>query len=611
MSEGTRGYASTGVQWRRVVGRGAEAVSHLAKVSHLRLASLLLLSILVVGCENAQESVRSEAPLQTPAAASEAVNLVAPAGGDGKFVAKNSVHRAPLETDFQRSQEEASERCRLRIAEVKKGPSLPGAPQLEKQRELVMARAKAEPVVFVREPKFVEPTSKGLEAFRKRLLTSPYPRDTALEYAKRFRALVPMGRYVFLREGYFYTDHPGAARVLSKGIKLRHLFTEADLWIERGSQRFTVKKDPNIGYVYTSGPEKGQQAQLYLFDRVGVKGQDYGPPLHLDVRELAHRQGVDQMKIEHLGIDHVVADLRYEDQWVKTLLSRDGAKLEVDCQWVEPERRAEVGRARDISYRRAAVMRSLRRAILKQVQTKLPFDEPKTEVGQQDGELRRRWYQAYIGGKKRYRFNGDQYEVFDKQGNPLVPQVCIDFITETMERASGMHFRPRGEELGLQKGAIDFGAILEGSRRSEKVLRDFARDNPERFTIKNWYLGDWVKYEKVWAFFRWIRERKEEFRPGDIVIIRGRAPWDHYREEHTHTFFVYESDPVTGMPMRLAGNSGRPRIIGWDDEMLRAPKRSIRHRIRPNSEWLYDHLVLSEPAQDERWAPPLDFSVPM
>ena len=98
--------------------------------------------------------------------------------------------------------------------------------------------------------------------------------------------------------------------------------------------------------------------------------------------------------------------------------------------------------------------------------------------------------------------------------------------------------------------------------------------------------------------------------PGDIIIIRGYAPWDYYQEQHTHTFFIYEADPVTGMPMLLAGNSGRPRIIGWDTEMLRAPLRSIRYRIRPNVEWLYDELVLQEPAAEARWAPPLGVRFP-
>ena len=39
-----------------------------------------------------------------------------------------------------------------------------------------------------------------------------------------------------------------------------------------------------------------------------------------------------------------------------------------------------------------------------QVAEKLPFDEPLTEYGQQDGELRRRWLAADLAGKSRFEF---------------------------------------------------------------------------------------------------------------------------------------------------------------------------------------------------------------
>ncbi len=93
--------------------------------------------------------------------------------------------------------------------------------------------------------------------------------------------------------------------------------------------------------------------------------------------------------------------------------------------------------------------------------------------------------------------------------------------------------------------------------------------------------------------------------PGDIVVLRGRAKWDEYAVVHTHTFFIYESDPVTGVPILIAGNAGRPRLLTWDTEMERAPRRSIRHRIRPNTEWLYDHIVIREPLLDESFSSPL------
>ena len=238
----------------------------------------------------------------------------------------------------------------------------------------------------------------------------------------------------------------------------------------------------------------------------------------------------------------------------------------------------------------------------------LPFDEPKTERGQEDGKLRARWEHAYFSGRKTYKFNGDKYSVFNPDGTPLAPQVCIDFVTESLERASGMHFAPVNEKPHKIKGALNFDELLGGFRRQELALRNYARLNPHRLELLDFPQSEWVRYENIDQFFEFVEAEKENLRPGDIVIIRGRAAWDRYSEVHTHTFFIYESDPVTGMPTLLAGNSGKPRVISWDSEMIRAPKRSIRHRIRPNMEWLYDHLVLRTPLRGERWAQPLSLA---
>ena len=250
-------------------------------------------------------------------------------------------------------------------------------------------------------------------------------------------------------------------------------------------------------------------------------------------------------------------------------------------------------------------MKALRSSITAQIELGLPFDEPRTERGQQDGKLRDRWETAYFQEREAYKFNGDLYQVFNSKGEPMTPQVCIDFVTETLERASGMHFNPEGMKPEKILGALDFDEILGVRRRQELAVRDYARMNPKHLSMKDYRVSEWVRYEKIDKFFEFVLDQKDEMRPGDIVIIRGRAAWDRYAEVHTHTFYIYESDPITGMPILLAGNSGKPRITTWDSEMLRAPKRSIRHRIRPDSDWLYDHVVLKRPLRGERWSAPL------
>src|SRR5690606_15943668 len=138
--------------------------------------------------------------------------------------------------------------CQQRIDAALAQPSLPGAPRLEKKRALVMARGKAEPVLFVQEPQFTGKKAPGIEARRKSLLTANDPRDVTLKLARHFRGAVPRGRDVFRRDGYFYTDDPVAARVLTVMISLEHLFLEKELWLERGSERFTVLRNAEGRY---------------------------------------------------------------------------------------------------------------------------------------------------------------------------------------------------------------------------------------------------------------------------------------------------------------------------------------------------------------------------
>lgn len=55
---------------------------------------------------------------------------------------------------------------------------------------------------------------------------------------------------------------------------------------------------------------------------------------------------------------------------------------------------------------------------------------------------------------------------------------------------------------------------------------------------------------------------------------------------HYHSFFIYESDPVSGIPIAIVGNAGVPSLRVWNTEMRRTPRRSIWHRVRPQLHWL-------------------------
>lgn len=548
------------------------------------LPGLLTILLGVIACERAQPSgsdFDSEAPLDDD-------SLPRP---------KPPRPEEPAEIPI------AEPSCEARISKIQVSPSLPGAPDFEKNRALILMRAKAEPVLFLREPKPTTELSRGIAAHQKRLL-GPAAREASYGLVRAFRGHPDELRQLFLREGYLYITDSSAARDLGATLTLEDLFVEPKLRLERGAQQFLIVKEKGK-YLYDSGLAKGQRAQILMFDRVWIDGANLGPALHIELREPYERASMDQLRVMRLTTEGLWAQVRYDTEWVDAVFQLEAPHMSLLCEKVAIQDMARIGRAKDRAYHHAAVVRQLQRAIVAQVAAGLPFDEPRSEVGQQDGELRSRWEDAYFGGAERYTFNDDKYSVFDSRGQPLTPQVCIDFVTETFERASGMHYAPRGEKPEKVRGALDFDEMLSGQRRRELALRAYARDNPQYFSLIDYSQNEIVKFERGIEFFRNLIDHESDFDTGDIIVIRGRAAWDFYENVHSHTFFIYETDPITGVPILIAGNSGKPRILTWDAEMQRAPKRGIHHRIRPNMDWLYDQVVLHEPATEEPWATPL------
>lgn len=568
------------------------------RLSHHWVVSvpLLLGSILSLGCtprlnpteDDADSSVHFPLPWETGAPPLAA------------RPARGALELAPsLEAEYQR--------CGDAIDDSYSDDPLPGAPALERRRAQVLMRAKSEPVVFRREPSFDSNVTSGVRAHQRRL-AGDQAREASLQLLSQFHGHRAILRQLFLREGYFYADDPSVARQIGVRLSLDRLFDAPRVQVQRGALTKTALRGADGKYSFEGGEAGPEPAQLLLFDRVYEEGTELGEPLHIDVREALARNSIDQLRILRITERTLLGEARYDDVWVKVLFDLHGPEARLNCLLMKPEEQAEIQAARDRAFRHAAVVRQLRRQIVWQVQAGLPFDEPKTERGQQDGELRQRWEDAYFAGKLTYTMNGDKYDVFDKHGHPKTPQVCVDFLTETLERAGGMYYADRGRPPEKVRGTLDFDELLAGERRREAGFRNFARANPSWFSLLDYPIQEAVPYERSQEFFRFLERHERDFEVGDAVIIRGRVAWDHYAEIHSHTFFVYETDPVTGVPILLAGNSGKPRIVTWDAEMTRAPKRRILHRIRPNMSWLYDQVVLQEPLKEERWATPLTVS---
>jgi hypothetical protein len=122
---------------------------------------------------------------------------------------------------------------------------------------------------------------------------------------------------------------------------------------------------------------------------------------------------------------------------------------------------------------------------------------------------------------------------------------------------------------------------------------NYARSHPESFDVLDFPESERVELGYKDLFFNWLSKRVDNFEAGDIVFIRGMTPWDEV-EEHSHSFFVYETDPVSGIPIAIAGNAGPANLWSWETECRRTPNRTLRTRIRPLLPWLESFLDLSE-----------------
>lgn len=462
-------------------------------------------------------------------------------------------------------------------------PSLPGAPGFEKNRAQLVARAKSEPIVLLTTPQPDPDTSKGLTAVRQHFERTDFAWRTLRDLRKQFRLNKPALRQILLRDGYLYSESPNHAFTLVSLLSPATLFDEETIWIQRGEQLFHAELKDDA-YVFTDGSERGKRVRLLHLDRVGTGRPPR--PLHVDFRSLRYRLFFERATLRHATDEYVVADLIYGEFIIPTILRRDGAHLELMHELVPVERAEAFTAQRKLLERRLRAVTSLRESMRAAIDEGLPFDEPKTEFGQEDGKLRRLWHRAYMDGHHSYRFNDDRYRVFSPEGHPLVPQVCIDFMVDTFQRAGGSWWLD--EDSGVRQrtvGKLDWGDVPADHLRRTQFFVSFASERPEWFEILHLPEAERIELGYKDRFFDWMQSRVDDFTAGDIILIRGLTPWDEV-EEHTHSFFVYETDPITGVPIAIAGNAGPANLWSWETEARRTPHRTLRTRIRPRLEWL-------------------------
>lgn len=472
--------------------------------------------------------------------------------------------------------------CRQRIAAEQATAFARTETTLDRNRAELLARARGSSVLYLREP-----VPKGLDAkdewLREQLTTSRTPWTAVEALLKETYKQPARLRGLLLREGYFYVDAPALGSILSNCITLKLLFSEPRLELTRGTVTRTLSRRKDGEYVFTDDSGTEAVATLLLFDRVTVQGEKLGPDFHVSITDVRESLGASRFSLTHQSASHLIGTFEYASYEVPTLLRIRGRTAELDCEAVPKERREELARLRGESRRRAVVLRRLREVVEAQVKETLPFDEPKTEEGQQDGKLRREWVTAYKNGAYQFKFNGDSYPVFDSSGRPRTPQVCIDFITDTWERLSGTYWNPRGAPRSRLIGRLDFDALPIENRRSVENLLTFASARPSWFDVLLIPEAERIALSNRRAFFERLRDRHKDYAIGDVVAILGPRDDDKL---HYHSFFVIEDDPITGVATRVAANAGRPRIRTWEAEMQNAPRRAIVARIRPRLEWL-------------------------
>ncbi len=496
----------------------------------------------------------------------------APAGGapsDAPSAAARELGEEPGDPDLVA--------CEARWAALERAPAEPGTRELGERRAAFLGRARGAMTYLVRPPRpdESEASKQGRERLAKDLPGTRMTRFVARN--KHDRAGL---RGVVMREGYLFADQPEDAFELEQRVKLTDLFDEDRLVLDRGEETFTLerKAGKHPEYVFADGPRAGKTATILFLDRVRPEGAAAGPPVHRDVVGLARRVGFDRVGIERATERGLLARLRFGETTARAVLESSGAKLDLACL-AEPRAVRDRVRAHQeaTAWRRAAEAR-LRAAVTAQLDDALPFDRPRDEKGpDKDGSLRPHWMSAYLSGRHGFEVDGQRYTVYLPDGRPHPPQVCVDFVLDSYERAAGGWFRPRGEKPARIRGALSF-ADYETQSRGVIGFGQFAEKRAELFDVRRFEGAERIPFGRRDDFFRFLSEHAHEFRAGDVLAIQGLKRDDRV---HQHAILLEEVDPLTGFPAAMADQMKVPRRRTWEGIMGEAPKRSLLYRARP------------------------------
>jgi hypothetical protein len=499
----------------------------------------------------------------------------------------------PSDSAAAATSQAAAASCRERIESLRRQPASPGAPRFDERRIEILGRARGEPLVLLREPRLgpdEELTPAAIAS--RRAFDAAKPGARVGKLVRRHRDDPATLRQLVLREGYVFTDEPLDAHQLVTVLALSDLFTEPEIWLQRGAETRRLRREKQrreTTYRYTDGPLLGRSADLLFGDRVAIDRSALEQPLHRDLTAVADELGFDRARIAHATEDALVVDLRFGadpgpmgGRWIAGVLERapddERAAMQLGCLDADGERRAQLEAWRALGAARRKALAEVRSAVTEQLHDALRFDRPEGEEGpDRDGTLRPVWLSAYLQGRSGFQFEEVSYSVFGADGRPTPPQVCVDFVLDTFERAAGTWYRPRGERPGRDIGRIDWSQAGISNRRGVISFGDHAEEHPELFEVRRFQGAERIAFRERARFFEYLRDHADEVQAGDVVAIQGLKRDDRI---HQHAILVERTDPLTGFPYGLADQMRRPRRRTWEGIMAEAPARSLFYRIR-------------------------------
>ncbi len=506
-----------------------------------------------------------------------------PAGaGPGNLAAAQAAPAtAPIEAPMEVPIERDLLACRRRLDGAMAEPALPGDAPFHAHRAEILGRVRGEPVLFRRPP---EPPPEAdlpapVRATRKAAASlSPRARVTRILASHRGdRAAL---RALLLREGYVYSADAEEASALVGRLRLTDLFDAPAIWLERGSRRHRLVRDPGRDptYRHADGDLAGSAAELLLGDRLAADPTGLADAIHLDVRRARDEIGFDRLTPIHVTAHALVAHARFGEIGVRALFAAEGPVLSLSCLEAPDLVRRRVEQLVAAGAPRRRALARLGAAVDRAVLERLPFDRPRgVKDHLSDGQLRPLWGFAYRSGHATFSRDGESYPVFDAAGRPAPPQMCIDFVLDAFERSTGTWFRSRGEPPGRSAGGLDFDALGIANRAGVMAFGLFADQHPEAFDVARFAPTDRIPFGDRARFFGFLEGRADRFAAGDVVAIHGLKR-DGY--VHQHAILILDTDPITGIPYGLADQMRWPRRRTWEGIMAEAPKRSLYYRIR-------------------------------